>query len=134
MTNYNWIISLRRIIHATNCPATNCPATNRPCNELSVRRIVRRRIVLQRIVHATNCPQRIVRDELSCNELSGHPYENFVIQIFLNYFMLTRKISVNKKKKVLNIAFFIVLYFVFQINFIKKFIWTNRFHWFDNTH
>jgi hypothetical protein len=72
MTNYNWIISLRRIIHATNCPATNCPATNRPCNELSVRRIVRRRIVLQRIVHATNCPQRIVRDELSCNELSGH--------------------------------------------------------------
>ena len=45
-------LSMRRIVLATNCPATNCPATNCPCNELS----------------ATNCPQRIVR-----NELSGHP-------------------------------------------------------------
>ena len=38
-----------------------------------MRRIVLRRNVLQRIVHATNSPRRIVRDELSGDELSSHP-------------------------------------------------------------
>ena len=42
------------------------------CDELAMQRIVRRRIVLRQIVHATNSPRRTVRNELSCDELSGH--------------------------------------------------------------
>ena len=47
-----------------------------------LRRIVRRRIVLRRIVRATNSPRRIVRDELSGDELSAHPSDGLVDYFF----------------------------------------------------
>jgi hypothetical protein len=64
------ILSVRRFVHATNflrrfvrniLSATLCP-----------RPFVLQRIVLRHFVHATFCPQRFVRDDLSCDILSGH--------------------------------------------------------------
>jgi hypothetical protein len=51
---------VRRIVYVTNCLCDEMSCNELSCNELSMRQIV-----LQRIVHATNCPRRIVRDELS---------------------------------------------------------------------
>jgi hypothetical protein len=68
--------NVRNDLSATICPATICPATICPCDELSAticpRPFVLQPFVLRRFVHATNCPQRFVRDDLSCDILSGH--------------------------------------------------------------
>jgi hypothetical protein len=47
-------LSVRRFVHATFCPCDDLSMRHFSCNELS----------------ATKCPQRFVRDHLSCNHLS----------------------------------------------------------------
>ncbi len=45
-----------------------------------LRRIVRRRIVLQRIVHATNCPQRIVLQRIVLAPDDSSYINQFILQ------------------------------------------------------
>jgi len=40
-------------------------------------RIVKGRIVRGRTVIGTSCGGRIVKDEMSCTEVNGHPINNF---------------------------------------------------------